>query len=187
QPGIAEDGMLACRDAARRLLAMADAADAPGPSLRILLAHLDNHLADATELVAMMLARRDLWLRHLDMHGLDSEKLETNLTDEAAAMMRALSAALPPRFADAVMRIARRAREYLLDGDAVSDKNAWVVELGSLDETPTADANDVGAWKLLRHFLLTKDGVPRSRLTVDCGFPPKNAVFLEKGQAEQHK
>ena len=58
QPGVAEDPAELYREAAARALARIT------PPVARLLAHLDNNVADATALLAEMLARRDQWLRN---------------------------------------------------------------------------------------------------------------------------
>jgi ATP-dependent exoDNAse (exonuclease V) beta subunit len=57
QPEVTEDATLLYREAAARALAEAT------PQVERLLAHLDNFVPNATDLLADMLARRDQWLR----------------------------------------------------------------------------------------------------------------------------
>ena len=59
QPGIVEDAADIYREAAFRTLSSFE-----NPSVQKILAHLDNDLAAAAELLATMLAKRDQWLRN---------------------------------------------------------------------------------------------------------------------------
>ena len=192
QPGIAEDGMAACRDAAHRLLRMADGNEAPATAVRLLLAHLDNRLADATELVAMMLARRDLWLRHLDFHGLDRNVLEANLAEEVGHVLDALWNALPSGLVDGALERAQVAVRLLRDSELLDEKNEWLLSLVEPGRNPSTNADDLQQWQLLGRFLLTGNGEGDVRkpggLRVDSGFPPPSkAKGEEKAEREQHK
>jgi ATP-dependent exoDNAse (exonuclease V) beta subunit len=192
QPGIAEDGMAACRKAARRLLEMADAGDQPGPQLQCLLSHLDNRLADVTELVAMMLARRDLWLRHLDIHGLDRDTLEANLAEEVTSALQATWNALPAGLLPAVQERVEVSARFLQDNEAVTEANAWILQLAEHGRDIRPDAGDLDYWQMLGKFLLTDNGEGTVRkaggLSINNGFPPPSrAKGEEKAAREQHK
>ena len=192
QPAIAEDGMTICRDAARRLLRLADRDDAPAQSIRLLLAHLDNRLDDATELVAMMLAKRDLWLRHLDIHGLDRETLEANLATEVSLVLEALWRELPAGLLDNIMERVAVAARLLRDGELLDEKNEWLLPLAELERNPERRADELDYWKAIGRFLLTANGEGDLRkpggLRADGGFPPPSrAKGEEKAAREQHK
>lgn len=196
QPAITEDGMAVCRDAARRLLRMADdkgnRGEEPTAAVRLLLAHLDNRLNDATELVAMMLARRDLWLRHLDIHGLDREVLEANLAEEVGHVLDALWHELPSGLVSSALERAQVAVQLLRDGELLDEKNKWLLQLAEHDDHPSTNADDLRSWQLLGRFLLTANGEGDVRkpggLRVDGGFPPPSKVKGEdKAARERHK
>lgn len=81
QPAVAEDASELYREAAARTLA-----DLTPPVAR-LLAHLDNNVADATDLLAGMLERRDQWLRKTG-DAPDRGELEATLAAERARLIR---------------------------------------------------------------------------------------------------
>ena len=88
QPAVAEDAADLYREAAARTLA-----DLTPPVTR-LLAHLDNNVADATDLLAGMLARRDQWLRKTG-NAPTREELEATLAAERDRLIRNAQALHP--------------------------------------------------------------------------------------------
>ena len=80
QPGVAEDAAALYYEAAVRTLA-----DVTPPVAR-LLAHLDNHVADAAGLLAGMLERRDQWLRKTG-DAPTRQELESALQEERARLV----------------------------------------------------------------------------------------------------
>lgn len=95
QPEIVEDARELYDEAARRVLAL----DPPNAPAERLLAHLDNNVDTACELIARMLARRDQWLR------------KTGGAPERAELEAA--------FAAERERLAARARALLPDASVV--------------------------------------------------------------------
>jgi len=101
QPGVAEDPSALYREAAARTLLAFTA-----PVAR-LLAHLDNNVADATDLLAGMLARRDQWLRETGAAPTRAE-LEAALADARARIVdraRALYPNATPELAREVLTL----------------------------------------------------------------------------------
>ncbi len=88
QPGVAEDASELYSEAATRTLA-----DLTPPVTR-LLAHLDNNVADATNLLAEMLERRDQWLRKTG-DAPNRAELEATLAAERARLIRNAQALYP--------------------------------------------------------------------------------------------
>jgi ATP-dependent helicase/nuclease subunit A len=99
QPGVAEDAAELYYEAALRTLADAT------PSVARLLAHLDNHVADAASLLAGMLERRDQWLRKTG-GAPTRQELEAALKAERARLVARAQALYPqatPELAKAVL------------------------------------------------------------------------------------
>ncbi|MGQ0577702.1 MAG: UvrD-helicase domain-containing protein [Betaproteobacteria bacterium] len=88
QPAVAEDATEMYEEAAARTLA-----DLTPPVAR-LLAHLDNNVADATDLLAGMLERRDQWLRKTG-DAPTREELEATLAAERERLIRDAQALYP--------------------------------------------------------------------------------------------
>ncbi len=90
QPGIVEgeEARALYRDAAVRTLARLEGDGEAADHVARLLTHLDNNLADATQLLASMLARRDQWLRRAG-NPPTREELEAAFASERARLISA--------------------------------------------------------------------------------------------------
>ncbi|MEX2241364.1 MAG: UvrD-helicase domain-containing protein [Burkholderiales bacterium] len=100
QPGVAEDATELYREAAARTLLEVT------PPVERLLAHLDNYVAGATDLLAAMLARRDQWLRSTGRAPTRKE-LEMALRVERGRLLqraRSLHPDASPAFAREMLR-----------------------------------------------------------------------------------
>jgi ATP-dependent helicase/nuclease subunit A len=105
QPAVSEDPQALCREAAGRALANIT------PPVARLLAHLDDNVADATALLAEMLARRDQWLRNAG--GAPSrEELEQTLSFERNRLLGIARALYP----DASVELAQ---------EVLTQKDEW--------------------------------------------------------------
>jgi len=104
QPGVAEEPGELYREAAGRTLREVT------PPVARLLAHLDNNVADATDLLAEMLARRDQWLGKTGAPT--REELEAVLAEERERLL----ALARPFFPDASPELA---------AELLTDKNTW--------------------------------------------------------------
>ena len=78
QPGIVEDASPLYREAAANTLAQLESDAEWADDIAVVLAHLDNYLPQARDLLAGMLARRDQWLRHVARNN-SREELEAAL------------------------------------------------------------------------------------------------------------
>lgn len=190
-PAIAEQSADLCRAAARRLLNGMDRQDHAGDALRLLLEHLDNRPGDLTELLAGMLAKRDLWQRHLEFGGLNREALEAALATEVETVLGALHAAFPLHLHDAIPGIAKRCAEYLQQSGR-ADEEHWLLEVAEWNNAPGAFAVDLSRWQLLAQMLMTTTGglrKPRG-LNATVGFPAASEKGIdkeEKALREAHK
>lgn len=191
-PGIAEQSGELCRAAALRVLAKMDEAGEAGNALHRLLSHLDNRPAQLAELLAVMLARRDLWLQYIDMGGLDREALEAALTHEVEHVLGLLDECFPVEARARLVDIAHRAHEYAVALEQLNDGNAWLSDLARLETFPNGQAEGLPEWRAFAQFLLTDKGSGelRKRLDVRCGFPAPSGKGLsadEKTAREMHK
>lgn len=144
-PALADDPATLHHEAALKTLACLEQRGLYHDELTTLLLHLDNNLPRVAELLMHMLGRRDQWLRHI-VDGLDRQRLEASL--------QAISDA-------AVNRVRHRV-----------PFNAWDL-LAYAQLTPDTD-DALTRHQALADFLLTKEGSPRSRITKNEGFPPKD-------------
>ncbi|HEX6929926.1 MAG TPA: UvrD-helicase domain-containing protein [Gammaproteobacteria bacterium] len=173
-PAIAEQPSDLYRAAVRRLLSGLDRRDAAGAAMRALLAHLDNRLDEVTELLATMLARRDLWQRYFEIDGLDRDALEAALTHEVETVLGVLDVEFPRHVRAEIPVIAQRCATYLaLAENESAGARPWLLELAQAEVPPGGDARDLPAWQRFAKFLLTEKGELRKPggLNVKAGFP----------------
>ena len=149
QPDSTEDAELLYRQAAQATIALVNESGAVAADVENLLAHLDNDVARAEDLLIDMLARRDHWLR-LILHGHERSKLESALEHARASALERMREAIPPTLSTEMRALA----DYVFGN----------LGLGSF-------ADDVEAWAALAGAFLTADGSWRKRLTKNEGFP----------------
>jgi ATP-dependent helicase/nuclease subunit A len=105
QPAVAADATELYQEAAARTLA-----DLTPPVAR-LLAHLDNNVADATDLLAGMLERRDQWLRKTG-DAPTREELEATLAAERDRLIRNAQALYPQASVELVNEVLTQKGEW---------------------------------------------------------------------------
>ncbi|HEX7046682.1 MAG TPA: UvrD-helicase domain-containing protein [Gammaproteobacteria bacterium] len=191
-PSIAEQASELYRAAALRLLAGLDRKDDVGEAMRALLAHLDNRLDELTDLLAAMLARRDLWLRHLEIGGLDRDALESALAREVENVLQVLDVEFPLHVRAEIPVIAERCAVHLAVADRDAVDNDWLRDLAQLETSPGSRARDLSAWQLFAKFLLTTSNELRKPrgLNAKTGFPSASDRGIgvdEKAARDQHK
>lgn len=169
QAAIVEDAGDLYRQAAERVLALADDAIPHGEAACLLLEHLDNRVERLCELLAGMLARRDQWLRHLYGHEADERRLilEEGLRCFAEGLLNRLHDRLSIEQQAELVRLGSFAASNLRDMDEESDIRA----LTGLEVFPSASADALLPWKGFSELLLTRGGTLRKRLDKNCGFP----------------
>jgi ATP-dependent helicase/nuclease subunit A len=148
-PRIEEDATPLYAEAAR--LTLLDETAEFQEALITLLRHLDNNAAQARELIAAMLARRDQWLRFTGM--------------EAAEERAAMDATLQRTIALGLAK-ADRMTPQSLRADWLASARFAAANLG---ETP--DDSLLGTWRSQCNVALTAGDQWRKRLDKNCGFP----------------
>lgn len=161
QPESVEDADVLYRQAAQETIALVNESGPVAADVENLLAHLDNDMARAEDLLVDMLARRDQWLRHV--HGRERAELESALQHARTAAMRRLHAAIPSQV-DAELA-------------AIADYVFGNLGFGSF-------ADDVDTWATLAGVFLTNEDVWRRRLTKNEGFPAGKAAQPWKERAQ---
>ena len=181
-PAFVDDATPLYRDAARRALANATAADVKWQTF---LAWLDNDAETATRLIALMLAARDRWPARLfagDAEALRRD-VEAVLEQEARAALATIKALLPPALADALPLHANVASATFAVASEPPAHAPVVATLAASGCTPDADDRD--AWCALANWLLTRDGVFRAGVTVRDGFPASGTGAKAQERARQ--
>jgi ATP-dependent exoDNAse (exonuclease V) beta subunit len=178
-----DDAQQLYRLAARRTLALVDD-ETFGEPVSALLAHLDNNPGRAEELLAVMLARRDQWLRHLGGERrlqLSRAALEESLRRLVDETLDRLDEALPPALVPLLWESAQFARDHLPDGGQENALGRW----DGIPPTAKDGGDRLDRWTAMNMLLLTRDGSARSArgLNRNIGFPAGTQGAL--GQAKK--
>ncbi|MDX2217729.1 MAG: UvrD-helicase domain-containing protein [Burkholderiales bacterium] len=174
QPGITEDAAALFKEAARATLALLESNDPVADDVAALLAHLDNNLPRATELLAAMLARRDQWLRHLPRVD-NRAHLEGALANIRKEGMAAVLASAPDSLAE-LLEIGAWAGGNL----ALVESDSPIRALLDVDGMPGDDEVDMPIWHGLAELLLTRDDDWRKPRGIN-----KNHGFPAEGSKEE--
>ncbi|MDE0156324.1 MAG: UvrD-helicase domain-containing protein [Gammaproteobacteria bacterium] len=167
QPEIIEDAEELYREAAHNTLKQMDE-DNPlesgrngrGTAIETLLAHLDNDLPGARNMLVEMLKKRDQWLRHLVGRRPDREALEDALNHIVEATLDATLEILP----DDLMAEFTACLRYAADN--LDDPPYFIEKL------PGTSGVDLGCWRFIVSLCLTGKGDWRKRVSAREGFPP---------------
>ena len=170
QPEIIEDAEELYREAAHNTLKQMDE-DNPreggrngrGTAIETLLAHLDNDLPGARNMLVEMLKKRDQWLRHLVGRRPDRKTLEDALNHIVEATLQAAREILPDDL------IAEFAACLHYAAGNLDDPPCFIEEL------PGTNGIDLGCWRFIVSLCLTGKGDWRQRVSVREGFPPGDA------------
>lgn len=178
QPGVVEDASLHCREAARRALAALEDEAGQGVVAEAL-KHFDNDTIRLGALLAEMLAKRDQWLRYINLTGAG------NVQGEIASALHALveqeilraAALLTPALQARLMPLARFAASNLDCSHPIALLLDW--------ETPVPPKPEaLPLWRSVCALLLTKERDYRKEkgLNVTYGFPATDAGRDHKKQ-----
>ncbi len=170
QPEIIEDAEDLYREAAHNTLKQMDE-DNPredgrngrGTAIETLLAHLDNDLPGARNMLVEMLKKRDQWLRHLVGRRPDRETLEDALNHIVEATLEDTLEAIPREFTSELTACLRYATGNLDDPPCF------------IEELPGTNGIDLGCWRFIVSLCLTGKGDWRQRVSAREGFPPGDA------------
>ena len=177
QPRSVEDAEPHYREAARATLALLEDKGKAAEDVAKLLAHLDNDLGVAEDLLAGMLRKRDHWIRYVGglRGGNARAALEAALAAvrrESTARARELLLACVARAggedaAGELLALARYAAENL----AAEDSESPIRDCADLGALPGAAEGDLYAWLGLGELLLTARDEWRRKADVRIGFP----------------
>lgn len=135
-----------------------------------LIGHLDNRLDRLQQLIADMLARRDLWLRGVvDAANSDDmrDRLESVLSGRIAEAIERLADAVPAGCQSEIIELMQFAAVNLSEaGSADSNTVRW----------PGNALEDRLVWESMADFLLTQTGDWRKQVTKANGFPAPSSV-----------
>lgn len=172
-PTIAEEPAELYRRAAESLLARLERGGPEAGAIERLLAHLDNQLPLLRDLLTLMLARRDQWLRHLDRTDPMRARpaLEHALVLQILTALHQLRVALDETLLAELCTLGAWAAANLETADAAHPLAA----LSDVAGVPAVSVEALPAWLALAHLLLTGDGELRKTVSKTLGFPAGSA------------
>ncbi|WP_116364134.1 UvrD-helicase domain-containing protein [Parahaliea mediterranea] len=146
-------------EAVAELFAMLESQHPVVGDLQQLMLHFNNHWDRLAELLKSLLGRREQWLTYLGV-GRDPVAAQAALEDLVAGMVE-----------DALQALQQQLGPFL--GELYELQCFAAEQKGEAPPAgaPAACVPDLPAWQQLRHFLLTRDGKWRSRITKTEGFP----------------
>ena len=167
QPELIEDAGALYREAAANTLKQLEEDDAGdsgrpdwGAAVETLLAHLDNDMPRARDMLVVMLQKRDQWLRHLVGRRPERGALEGALRHIVEATLEDASGILPRELAGEFADCLRFATGNLDEAPSV------------IEELPGTGCADLECWQRIVSLCLTGTGGWRKRVSVREGFPP---------------
>ncbi|MEP7154912.1 MAG: UvrD-helicase domain-containing protein [Betaproteobacteria bacterium] len=183
QPESVDDARVLYHEAARNLLAQVNDGDAVADDVATLLAHLDNNLGVAENLLADMLRSRDHWLRNLG-HMHEREILERSLARIVARAISHIAAIFPEHEKHETLALMRFSGQNM----AAERAGAGVLSQESPSIFPSEDGDALPAWLQVAQLFLTQDGGWRKRrgLNKNAGFPTSSNA-KEKVQLDAWK
>ncbi|MFW6080699.1 MAG: UvrD-helicase domain-containing protein [Desulfosalsimonas sp.] len=178
---ITEQPELLYARAARNTVAELEGGKDLSGSIEALVAHLDNRLSTLEELIALMLPRRDQWLRHVVYSG-DEEKLRQSLEAAIRGVITRTLADLRQRFPDACVPDTVELYRFAARNLVNEAPDSPVAKEAEFTDLPGSAPEDLAAWKGLAGFFLTKDGTWRKAVNKNHGFPPPGSAAGDPGK-----
>ncbi len=172
-PSTIDDATPLYREAARETIAELESGREWSPSVARLLRHLDNELGLVEELLTVMLARRDQWLRRLaggrEDPRIARRQLQAALAHVNLDAMNELVGRVPDSAIPELLALADYAARQLREAGADSP----ILQLAGLKSMPPASLEALPLWRAFAHLLLTKEGGWRRKPDKNIGFPPE--------------
>jgi ATP-dependent helicase/nuclease subunit A len=168
-PAIVEDAEVLYREAARELIARLESDEKVSPAIVRLLQHLDNDLPKVEGLIAVMLARRDQWMRHLGSgERPPRQNLEVALGHVIEDALAALRSAMPEAEVPKLLALARFAAENL----RAAGMSSALLACLDMTELPGSTTDDLPKWRGLGLLLVApSSGAWRKTVNTKTGFP----------------
>jgi ATP-dependent exoDNAse (exonuclease V) beta subunit len=182
QPAIVEDASELYKEAAANTLAELESGEAWSEDIAVLLAHLDNNLPLARDMLAGMLARRDQWLRHVTREN-RREELEAALKHIVESTLTIVRQAFPKQYEHEFLECVR----YAADNLAREDSGALLVSCHGIDHLPGTTAMELPRWLAIADTCLTQKDEWRKQANVKIGFPAPTGSASERARSKNMK
>lgn len=160
-------------EAAGRVVAALEDDGPVAERLAVVLAHLDNDVAQLQRMLAELLGRRDHWLRLVGAGGETRRgpevraALEESLASLVAAAVASAARRFPATHGTEFVSLCAGAAARLADSD-----ERWRC-VATLTALPPGTPGGLAAWQRLGDFLLTGEGQWRKTVDARLGFPPR--------------
>lgn len=163
---VTEDADKLYLEAARMTVDMLETDSVWSTAIEHLVQHLDNQLDRLQQLIADMLARRDLWLPQV-VHRVNTDDtrayLEAILAGRIEKVLKELAGSAPVNCQTEIIQLMQFAASNLFEDEMIED---W----------PSDALSDRASWESIADFLLTKSGEWRKSVTKNHGFPAPSSA-----------
>jgi ATP-dependent exoDNAse (exonuclease V) beta subunit len=167
-PQLLDDARPVYDEAARRFVSRIEQAEAPAAAIRRLVRLLDHDPRVLQDLLAGMLARRELWLPKL----LDLRESSTRRADMEQLLSGAVAAELARIRREVDCPLLREILGLLREASTLFEDSP-LAPLAGADDLPPNSAAARAQWSCLVAALLTADGAARKAINRNQGFPPE--------------
>lgn len=164
---VTEDADKLYLEAARMTVDMLETDSAWSAAIEHLVQHLDNRLDRLQQLIADMLARRDLWLQQVVYRANADDTrayLEVILAGQIGKTLQELAGSAPVGCQTEIIQLMQFAASNLSEEDEV------------IEDWPSDALSDRTSWESIADFLLTKSGGWRKSVTKNHGFPAPSSA-----------
>lgn len=175
-PAVAEDADKLYLEAARLTILALEEDTEWTSAIAHLVQYLDNRLDRLQRLIADMLSRRDLWLRHI-VDTTDTDKvrahLELALTSRVEAILQGLTECIAVEYRGEILELLQFAANQ---PEIRKGSKTKIGYCHSIREWPRGQIEDRLIWEGIADLLLTMGGDWRKRITKEEGFPSPASV-----------
>ncbi len=175
--------------AARETVAAFEGGKNRSGAVEALVRHLDNRLSTLENLVALMLPRRDQWMRHVARAD-DPQRLRPMLESALEAVIGAALSDLRSRFPEAAVSDLADLARFAASNLAAAGAESPIIHARNLSGLPGTDPSDLTVWQGLAELLLTRSGEWRKDANKNLGFPAPGSAKADperKMQLERRK
>ncbi|MEW5056937.1 MAG: UvrD-helicase domain-containing protein [Cycloclasticus sp.] len=172
-PSIQADANPLYIEAARNCLAELEGDDEIAEAIKLLLLHLDNQLSRAEQLISVMLASRDQWMRHLasgHSESFNRHTLEDVLQRSIESVLSRLVECFEGEYGECLQDLLAFAAAHIDDTDSA------IYRFGEEIDLYNSDPSSLEIWQMLAGFLLTGAGSWRKQANAALGFPAPTGV-----------
>ena len=162
--------------AAERTIADLETQENWSAAVAELLRYLDNDLPKLRQLLAIMLGRRDQWLRHLGQTHINRTKLEQALTDTIQSTLAKLNQSFSAKQARELIALAKFAASNLADINSTSE----ITQCADLNSLPEISPQGMPQWCGIAELLLKKTGEWRKKIDKKTGFPAPDKTMKQR-------